>query len=148
MTQSFEIVGKFDHESDCHKLLYAPLTQPSTYRETMLYRFDYEGSDAALADFVAHVLVDPISQEARSGGEAMFKNAAFVLEYGMKGGALDLEKETILQYFRAMENPGFTINKLALRRRIYVFGEHAEAAPFVRDVCNPAIHTWEVLKAA
>ena len=30
MTRSFEILGRFDHESDCQKLLYAPLSQRLT----------------------------------------------------------------------------------------------------------------------
>ena len=66
----------------------------------------------------------------------------------MKGGALDLEKEMILNYFRTLKNPAFNIDKLTLRKRVYVFGEGADPAPFVRDVVNPAIHTHEVLKAA
>jgi hypothetical protein len=35
-------------------------------------------------------LIDPISQEARTGGQPAFEKASFVLEYGMKGAALDL----------------------------------------------------------
>lgn len=147
-TATFEILGKFDTESDCHKLLYAPVSLPLTYRETQCYRIDFEGDSAALHDFVTHVLLDPISQEMREGGEPVWKNASFVLEYGMKGGALDLEKEMILNYYRRLESPGFEIKKLTLRKRVYVFGENADPAPFVRDVCNPAIHTWEVRQAA
>lgn len=148
MTQSFEILGKFDRESDCQKLLYAPLSQKLTYRETQLYKVDFEGDTAALEAFVKQVLLDPISQELRVGGEPQFEKAAFVLDYGMKGGALDLERETILGYFRNLESPGFTLTKLTLRKRIYVFGDQAPDAPFVRDICNPAIHTWEVKRAA
>jgi len=98
--------------------------------------------------FVRQVLLDPISQELREGGGSSFDNSSFVLEYGMKGGALDLEKETILGYFRSLQNPGFTLTKLTLRKRVYVFGNEANEAPFVRDICNPAIHTWEVRRAA
>ena len=148
MTQAFEILGKFDHESDCQKLLYAPLTQKLTFRDSNVYRVDYEGDSAALEAFVSQVLLDPISQEMRDATTPAFEKAAFVLDYGMKGGALDLEKETILGYFRSLSNPGFTITKLTLRKRIYVFGENAPDAPFVRDICNPAIHTWEVKRAA
>jgi len=148
MTQSFEILGKFDHESDCQKLLYAPLTQKLTFRETNLYKVDYEGDAAALQAFVCQVLLDPISQELSCGGNSSFEKAVFVLEYGMKGGALDLEKETILGYFRSLENPGFSLTKLTLRKRIYVFGAEASEAPFVRDICNPAVHIWEVRRAA
>lgn len=148
MTQSFEILGKFDQESDCQKLLYAPLNQKLTFRETNLYKIDYEGDAAAMEAFVRQVLLDPISQELREGGGSSFEKSSFVLEYGMKGGALDLEKETILGYFRSLQNPRFTLTKLTLRKRVYVFGNEANEAPFVRDICNPAIHTWEVRRAA
>lgn len=144
MTQYFEILGKFDRESDCQKLLYAPLPHPLTHRETTLYRIDYEGDEASLTSFVGKVLLDPISQELREGSNSAFEKAAFILEYGMKGGALDLEKEMILSYYRSLPSPGFELQKLILRRRVYVFGEGADPAPFVRDICNPAIHTWEV----
>lgn len=148
MTQLFEILGQFDRESDCQKLLYAPLQQKLSFRETTVYKVDYEGDAAALEGFVRQVLLDPISQTLRDGATPAFEKAAFVLEYGMKGGALDLEKETILAYYRSLSSPGFQINRLMLRKRIYVFGENAPDAPFVRDICNPAIHTWEVRRAA
>ncbi len=148
MTQLFEILGQFDHESDCQKLLYAPLPQKLTYRETTAYKVDFEGDAAALEAFVSQVLLDPISQKMRNGETSAFEKASFTLEYGMKGGALDLEKEMILNYYRALENPGFQITKLTLRKRVYVFGDQADSKPFVRDICNPAIHTWEVRQAA
>lgn len=148
VTQIFEILGKFDSESDCHKLLYAPHPLPLKYREGRVYKIEFEGDEAALKAFVDKVLIDSISQEARIGGQPAFEKAAFVLEYGMKGAALDLEKEMILNYYRSIQNAGFEIKKLTLRTRIYVFGEGAEPAQFVRDIVNPAIHTHEVLKAA
>ena len=148
MTQHFEITGKFDTESDCHKLLYAPLATPLKYRETQCYIVDYDGDAAALKAFVSKVLLDPISQVLHEGDALVFPGSKFVLEYGMKGGALDLEKETILQYYRTLKEPGFTITKLTLRKRVYVFGDAADPAPFVRDVVNPAIHTSRVIQAA
>jgi hypothetical protein len=144
MITTFEILGKFDKESDCQKLLYAPLATPLKYRETQCYKIEHEGDAKALEGFVRKVLLDPISQELRDDGNSSFPQSAFVLEYGMKGGALDLEKETILGYYRSLENPGFDLKKLTLRKRIYVTGEGAKPEPFIRDVCNPAIHTWEV----
>lgn len=147
-TRSFEILGLFDKESDCHKLLYAPVVHPWKFRETQVYTVEFDGDETALEAFVKRVLLDPISQELRDASESAFRQAAFVLEYGMKGGALDLEKETILNYFRALSEPGFNLHKLTLRKRIYVFGEGADSIPFVRDVCNPAIHTWEVRSQA
>lgn len=145
LNTTFEILGKLDTESDCQKLLYAPLPQPLKYRETQCYRIEHDGDAKALEAFVRKVLLDPISQELRSDGQPSVPNAAFVLEYGMKGGALDLEKETILNYYRSLPDPGFDLKKLTLRKRIYVTGEGARPEPFIRDVCNPAIHSWEVL---
>lgn len=148
MTQQFEISGKFDSESDCKKLLYAPLAKKQTFRETQCYVVEFDGDAAALKAFVSKVLLDPISQELHEGDAALFPKAKFILEYGMKGGALDLEKETILQYYRTLKEPGFTLHKLTLRKRVYVFGQEADPAPFVRDVVNPAIHTSRVIEFA
>jgi hypothetical protein len=94
------------------------------------------------------VLVDAISQEEHHDGAPLWPNASFILDYGMKGGALDLEKEAILSYYRTLSQPAFTLKKLTLKTRIYVFGKGAEPSLFVRDIVNPAIHTHEVLKAA
>jgi hypothetical protein len=144
----FEITGLFDGVSDCHKLLYAPLAESWTYRESQVYQLEYEGDESAMRAFVERVLLDPISQKMQVGEGFAIQGAAFVLEYGMKGGALDLEKETIMNYFRGLQDPGFQLAKLTLRRRVYVFGSGARSEPFVRDVCNPAIHTWKVLEVA
>jgi hypothetical protein len=145
VTTTFEIIGKFDTEGDSQKLLYAPPPQPLRYRETQCYKVEFEGDEAALRNFVSTVLCDPISQDLRQGGEPVWDKAAFILEYGMKGAALDLEKETIAGYYHRLDAPGFELKKLALRKRIYVFGQGADPAPFVRDVVNPAIHTHEVI---
>jgi hypothetical protein len=143
---TFEVTGKFESESNAQKLLYAPLPQALTYRDTQCYKVDYEGDEEALRAFVSKVLLDPISQTLTEGGAPLWQSQ-FVLEYGMKTAALDLEKETILDYWRNLPEPGFCIQKLTLRRRIYVFGEGADPAPFVRDVVNPAIHSSEILQA-
>jgi hypothetical protein len=148
MTQHFEIIGKFDTASDCAKLLYAPPERPATFRETQCYAFEFSGDAAQLRAFVERVLLDPISQRLHEGETPVFPEAKFVLEYGMKGAALDLEKEMILQYYRTLENPAFTVEKLTLRKRVYVFGEGVDSAPLVRDVVNPAIHTSRVIELA
>jgi hypothetical protein len=148
MTQHFEITGKFETASDCAKLLYVPPERPATYRETQCYTFEFSGDAAQLQAFVERVLLDPISQDLHTGGSPVFPEAKFALEYGMKGAALDLEKEMILQYYRTLESPAFTVEKLTLRKRIYVFGDNADSAPLVRDVVNPAIHTSRVIDLA
>jgi hypothetical protein len=65
----------------------------------------------------------------------------------MKGGALDLEKEQILSYYRTLRDPAFTLNKLVLRTRLYVFGQGADVKVFVKDIVNPAIQNSEVVHA-
>jgi hypothetical protein len=65
----------------------------------------------------------------------------------MKGAALDLEKEAILNYYRTLKEPGFKLNKISLKTRIYVFGDGADPAVFVRDIVNPAIQNSEVISA-
>ena len=148
MTKTYEIAGRFETEGNAQSLLYAPPPRPLTFRKTMRYVFDYDGSEAALDAFVSRVLVDAISQEEHHDGAPLWPRAAFILDYGMKGGALDLEKEMILNYYRTLKEPEFTLKKLTLKTRVYVFGVGAEPALFVRDIVNPAIHTHEVLKAA
>ncbi|RBP48062.1 hypothetical protein DES53_101862 [Roseimicrobium gellanilyticum] len=148
MIKTYEIAGKFEHEANAASLLYAPPAKPLTFRKTMRYIFDYEGDESALDAFVSKVLVDAISQEEHHDGTPLWPNANLILDYGMKGGALDLEKEAILSYYRTLSQPAFTLKKLTLKTRLYVFGQGAEPSIFVRDIVNPAIHTHEVLKAA
>lgn len=145
MTTTYEISNNFDTEGDAQSLLYEPPPRPLRYRRTTRYHFEFEGDARALDAFVHDVLVDRFSQTAHRDAGPLWKDAAFVLDYGMKRGALDLEKEQILGYYRTLEKPGFTIQKLALRTRVYVFGEGADPAVFVRDIVNPAIQTSEVL---
>jgi len=113
----------------------------------MRYLFDYEGDPAALDAFVQEVLVDPISQHSHRDPSPLWQGTAFILDYGMKGGALDLEKEAILSYYRALKEPRFALKKLTLKTRVYVFGEGADPAVFVRDIVNPAIQNSEVILA-
>lgn len=148
MTKTYEIAGKFETEGNAQSLLYVPPPRPLTFRKTMRYVFDYEGDESALDAFVSKVLVDPISQEEHHDGAPLWPKASFILDYGMKGGALDLEKEMILNYYRTLQSPAFALGKLTLKTRIYVFGEGADPKVFVRDIVNPAIHTHEVLGAA
>lgn len=148
MTTTYEIANKFDTEGDAQSLLYEPPAQPLRYRKTMRYLFDYEGDAKALDAFVHEVLVDRISQTSHQDAKPLWNGTAFILDYGMKGGALDLEKEAILSYYRKLPSPAFKLNKLTLKTRVYVFGEGADADVFVKDIVNPAIQNAEVVRAA
>ncbi len=88
-----------------------------------------------------------VAQDLQLGDAAVFEDALFFLDYGMKPGALDLEKETIARYHGELEAPGFVLNSLKITQRVYVFGDggsQVSADRFVRDIVNPAIHTWNV----
>lgn len=148
MTTTFEISNQFDTEGDAQSLLYEPPARPLRFRRTMRYIFDFDGDPRALKAFVQEVLVDPISQAAHQDPGPLWDGTAFILDYGMKSGVLDLEKEQILSYYRTLKNPAFTINKLSLQTRLYVFGEGAEADMFVKDIVNPAIQASEVVRMA
>ena len=148
-----EVTGRYDHAGDANRLLYTPLPRPLTAQETRRYTVEYEGDEAALTAFLAKVLADDVSHALTTGDAPALKGASFMLDYGMKGGALDLEKETILAHHRGDSEAGFTIQSLRINRRLYVFdAAHSPetvqfADRFVRDIVNPAIHTWKVTAA-
>ena len=149
-----EVIGRFDHAGDANALLYTPLAEHLTARHTRRYLVEYTGDEAAVTAFLTKVLADPVSHELRTGEAPALTEFAFFLDYGMKAGALDHEKETILAHHRSTAGPdgaaGFSITSLKINHRVYLFGEagvasHAER--FVRDIVNPAIHTWQVTAA-
>lgn len=149
MHARYEITGKFEEAADCNSLLYAPLDQPLSFRRSRSYEFDFSGAVDALTQFVQSCLLDEISQTLHTGSDP-WTGEVFTLEFGMRPGALDLEKEAILNYYRSLSSPGFEIEKLAIRDRIYVFGDAADGVSeqFVRDIVNTAIHTYQVLRPA
>jgi hypothetical protein len=142
-----EVSSRLGHAKSCQALLYAPLDKPLTFRQTQRYEFEFSGSEEGLTDFVRKVLLDEVSQDLHLDGEPVFHECQFFLEYGMKPGALDLEKETILAYHRAQTASNFEITSLKIYTRLYVFNEAREATspePFIKDIVNPAIHVWHV----
>lgn len=146
MREIFEISDRFIEAGDANHLLYEPLGGGLTYRRTRRYEIEFEGDKAALEAFVRKTLLDPISQELHEGEAPALSGHAFALEYGMKPGALDLEKEAILSYYRGIPSPGFELKELRIRQRVYLFGGKGEESErFVRDLCNAAIHQWNVL---
>ena len=146
MRKTFEISDRFIEAGDANELLYEPLGGDLTFRRTRRYEIDFEGEENNLVSFVEKTLRDPISQDLKKGEDSAFTAFAFVLEYGMKSGALDLEKEAILSYYRGIENPGFELKELNIRQRIYLFGNSRdESDRFIRDICNYAIHNWSVI---
>lgn len=145
----FEIIDRYIEAHDASGLLYAPLGEPLTYRATRRYEFDVEGEADRVEDFVQHTLLDEVSQEMHAGESPGLVGFRFALDYGMKPGALDLEKEAVASFYQGLKDPGFSLNHLTIRQRIYLFGEgKAEPSQFIRDLCNPAIHQWNVIEPA
>ena len=144
----YEITGKYEELADCNSLPYAPLKQSLNYRRSRGYEFEFSGDGDAVTQFVGNCLLDEISQQLQKGDDAPWSDQTFVLEYGMRPGALDLEQEAILTYYRSLSDPGFEIEKLAIRHRIYVFGDASDevADQFVRDIVNSAIHVHQILR--
>ncbi|MEM7386139.1 MAG: hypothetical protein AAF514_14455, partial [Verrucomicrobiota bacterium] len=146
MRLTAEVTGKLDSRRSCDALLYAPLGQSLTFLRSRLYSLSGNGPNERAEGFVSEVLFDPISQNLSLTGDPVHGDAFFILDYGIKPGALDLEKEAILRYYQGLDDPGFLLEDLQLRQRLYVFGDSNEAERareiFVRDIVNPAIHVW------
>lgn len=145
-----EVTGIFDRPGDASRLLYVPLDRSLTSRVSRFYSVDYEGDTAALTAFLERVLADPVSHRLHTGGAPAFSGWSFCLSYSLKPGALDLEKETILRHHREDPDAGFSIRGLRIHHRVYIFDPGGRpdtvqlADRFVRDIVNPAIHTWQV----
>ncbi len=141
-TITFEVTGKFDEQRDCSALLYAPLAGSATFLQARIYRFDYDGDREQLRAFVYRTLVDHHAHEFNDAGDPAITGHDFFLEIGMKPGVLDNEKEAVLEFYRSQVEPGFDLVNLQIFRRYYIFGS-IEVEIFVRDMCNPAVHSWQ-----
>ena len=150
MPLKIEITNRFAEAQDANKLLYTPRAGRTRFVRTKVYLAEIAGDPAAFSSWMRRVILDPISQDLHAGDPPAVPGAAVILEYGMKPGALDHEREMILEEFEKEHatDLGFAITSLRLRTRIYLFGEGGapvDPAPFVRDVVNPAIHTHSVV---
>lgn len=144
---TFEVINRFHEAIDANKLLYTPLPDSLTYRQTRVYTAECEGDLEAAREYMLRVVADPIAQQVDESGSPALEGELFRIEYGMKPGSLDLEKEAILENYRGRKNLPFELKSLKITQRVYIFGEgerEALAARFTRDVCNPAIHHWTV----
>ena len=146
-----EVINRLQPKKSCDGLLYTPLTEPCTYRSTRCYNMEYKGEHDAAVAFVGTVLVDETIDILKIDTGPALDGYAFFLDYGMKPGALDLEKEAILRYYRDSGPYDFDLQTLTLRQRLYVFNGENQSPPspdsLIRDAMNPAIHTWKVSHA-
>ncbi len=145
----FEVTDRYIKPASADELLYTPLKgKKTTVKHSRRYVLEVEGSEKEAKAFVESTLVDDVSQELSTGEDAAVSGADFILDYGMKPGALDLEKEAILNYYKGLKKPGFTLKKLTIQQRLYLFdADKATSDRLVKDVCNAAVHQWTV-KAA
>lgn len=151
MQLKIEIEDQFDRRESGAALLYAPSNDGVTFRRTRLYVLDVEGDTAAATTWMERVVLDQVSQKLHvldADGVAL-GDASVLLEYGMKPGALDHEREILLDEFAKehAEELGFKINDVRVRTRIYLFAKRGEVdtTPYVRDVVNPAVHSHELI---
>lgn len=146
-TLTFEVFSRFQSATDANKLLYTPIPDQLTYNHTRLYTAEVEGDTEAARAYLRSVVVEPISQRVQENGTPALSGELFCISYGIKKGALDLEKEAILTNYRGRKGLPFTLTALTITQNIYIFGsgdKQALAARFCNDVCNPAIHTYSV----
>lgn len=147
MTLHFEVISRFQAAANADALLYTPLNAGLTFRRSRVYTVEITGDEQKSRDYLLSVLVDPIAQECSEQDAPILTGALFTIDYGMKAGALDLEKEAILQNYRGRKNMGFTLDGLKITQRVYVFGQgdrESLSKRFAKDVCNPAIHNWTI----
>ncbi len=146
-TLTFEVFSRFQAAADANKLLYTPIADELTYNHTRFYTVECDGDEEAARDYMRRVLVDPISQKVQEDGTPALSGELFCISYGIKKGALDLEKEAIMTNYAGRKGLPFSLRALTITQRIYIFGKGDKqtlAARFCKDVCNPAIHTWSV----
>ncbi|MFM2220426.1 MAG: hypothetical protein RLZZ553_174 [Verrucomicrobiota bacterium] len=147
MIYECEVIRQGQHASDADALLYTPMKAGLTMKHSRTYRFDFEGDEAALRAFARAVLVDEVSQEISDGTDPVVKDALFHLDYSMKPGALDLEKEAIMNYYRSRNGDTFVLKQLHISQRVYIFGEGdavALSTRFIKDIVNPAVHKHQL----
>ncbi|MFY7817604.1 MAG: hypothetical protein ACOVRB_04485 [Akkermansiaceae bacterium] len=147
MIYECEVIRQGQHASDADALLYTPMKVGLTMKHSRTYRFDFEGDEAALRAFARAVLVDEVSQEISDGTDPVVKDALFHLDYSMKPGALDLEKEAIMNYYRSRNGDTFVLKQLHISQRVYIFGEGdavALSTRFIKDIVNPAVHKHQL----
>ncbi len=143
-----EVMSKFDGRGDADKLVYTPIGGGVTYQKTRVYELEYEGSADDAQEFVRSTLVDSYAEEVSFEGEPAIADFAFFIDYGMKPGALDLEKEAILTSHRGARDRNIEIISLNITQRIYIFAGGAVSPDrLIRDICNSAIHVWSVTEA-
>jgi phosphoribosylformylglycinamidine (FGAM) synthase PurS component len=147
MNFEIEIVNRYAREKSCNELLYAPIDAHLRARETRGYRVGFSGEVSTLRTFAHDVLTDEVSETVHEGDTPALEGYRFYIDVSLRPDCLDLEKEYILKFYHELDTPGFTIEDITVFHRYYIFGDDdsVPAERFVRDLCNPVIHTWKVV---
>jgi hypothetical protein len=151
MPSKIEITSRFAHAEDANKLLYTPRAAGVEFRRTKVYLCDVRGDESAFRQWMRRVVLDEVSQDLHAGEAPALGGASAILEFGMKPGALDHEREMILEEYHREgdQNLGFSLENFRLRTRIYLFGAGGapvDTAPFLKDIINPAVHTFTLVQ--
>lgn len=147
MRSSAEIVPKFAERRSCNAFLYTPLADELYFRETRVYHLDYTGSAPTARRFVTRVLVDENIENVHFDEPPQYPGFRFMIDLAMKPSVLDLEKEYILKYYAHVRTPDFVLERLQIVRRFYIEKGKGEVPVerLLRDLANPAIHSWTVI---
>ncbi len=146
MRHIVEILNRFQPDSDAGRLLYTPADTGMTCRTTRRYAFEYSGRKESLKRFIQTVLLDPVSEDLHESARPCLDEYEFYLDIALKPGLLDLEKEAIAQYVRDQQETDWMLKELSVRRRYYFLGPgNIPPEPFIRDMVNPVIHTWNIV---
>ena len=150
MDLSIEIRGKFDEAASCDRILTSPNHSDLRYRHTRRYALSYDGDAIAVRAFASETLYDSIAQSWSEDQAPAFPNCQALIEVGVKKGVLDLEKEAIVNYYKTLPQPGFTLSGLQIFHRYYLFGGEGEinVDGIVKDLVNPAIQNHRLLTPA
>jgi hypothetical protein len=147
MTLDLEVIRKNQHMSNADALLYTPMNAELGSKHSRVYRFDFDGDLNEMSKFAREVLLDEVSQEMIEGSNSVISDSLFYIDYGMKAGALDLEKEALMNYYKSRSNNQFSLNQLTISQRVYIFGKgdpQLLSQKFVKDIVNPAVHKHSV----
>lgn len=150
LERTYEIHSKEAKKESASDLLYVPNSEEHTFLQSRVYHLSYEGAVEEADALVSRTLLDKVTQSLHVGETPTYNDHSLYIDYGMKKTALDLEKEAIMANWKEMAPKSFTAVDLTIRTRIYLYqsdsknGNNLDVDQFLKDIVNPAIHSWEV----
>jgi phosphoribosylformylglycinamidine (FGAM) synthase PurS component len=155
VVQTVEVIDRFEDEIPCQGLVYSPVPDDCTARETRIYEIDAEGSEEAVQNFIEDVLVDDVSQEVvviDGDHDSAFHEYEHRLDVWLKDDVLNLEEDYLADYCRNHTvETGFELNSIRILERYYFsLSDNDEdlIETIINDLTNPVIHQWAVANSA